>query len=78
MRISRGMNTQTRNKLEWPNIYWEGLVTWNDCESMPVEKVAITIAHIAMRKLWKQENGRTNLLSDQENQLDKVTNRFVA
>lgn len=31
-------------------------VTWNDCESIPVEKVAITTAHIAIKKLYKHNS----------------------
>lgn len=31
------------------------IITWNDCESIPVEKVAMTIAPMAIKKLWKQK-----------------------
>lgn len=41
------------NTLRVGNNKWKKKLTWNDCESMPVEKVAMTIAHIAIKKLWK-------------------------
>lgn len=40
--------------------------TWNVCESIPVEKVAITIAHIAIRKPCKPEKGTNIDFKDQE------------
>lgn len=33
--------------------------TWNDCESIPVENVAITIAHRAMTNPWEQQQKET-------------------
>lgn len=33
-----------------------GIITWKDCESIPVEKVDMTIVPMAIRKLWKQKS----------------------
>lgn len=40
----------SQNSLKY-NQMTENVFTWKDCESIPVENVAITIAQIAIKKL---------------------------
>lgn len=57
-------------------------ITWNVCESMPVENVAMTIAHIAIKKPYftrkKKDSEQVNMHVKWEIQMTrKRTDRFL-